>query len=110
MRQQPGVFQGLEPDTANLSLAVIAQNSRALAAAIQNAQVGDVVGPVSLDDPGGQNGWSLVRVLEKTTGGRAEFFEFRDVIVERLQTQRLTESVVEELRSQAYIDIRLGGR
>ncbi len=101
---------GLEPDTANLSLAVIAQNSRALAAAIQNAQVGDVVGPVRLDDPGGQNGWSLVRVLEKTTGGRAEFFEFRDVIVERLQTQRLTESVVEELRGQAYIDIRLGGR
>ncbi len=101
---------GLEPDTANLSLAVIAQNSRALAAAIQNAQVGDVVGPVSLDDPGGQNGWSLVRVLEKTTGGRAEFFECRDVIVERIQTQRLTESVVEELRGQAYIDIRLGGR
>ncbi len=42
-------------------------------------------------------------------GGPAEFFEFRDVIVERLQGQRLTESVVEGLRSQAYIDIRLGG-
>ena len=99
----------LEPDTANLSLAEIAQTSEALAAAMRNAQAGDVVGPVRVADPRNEDGWTLARVLETTSGGRAEFSEFRDVIVERLQSQRLTESMVEGLRSQAYIDIRLGG-
>ena len=99
----------LEPDTANLSLAEIAARSQALATEMRNAQAGDVVGPVRVDDLRNENGWTLARVLETVRGGPAEFFEFRDVIVERLQGQRLTESVVEGLRSQAYIDIRLGG-
>ena len=99
----------LEPDTADLSLAQIAQTSQTLAMAMQNAQADDVVGPVRVDDPRNENGWTLVRVLETTSGGLPEFFEFRDVIVARLQAERLTESVVEGLRSQAYINIRLGG-
>ena len=99
----------LEPDTVDLALAQIARMSQALAAAMRNAQAGDVVGPVRVDDPRSENGWILARVLETTSGGLAEFFEFRDVIVERLQSQRHTERVVEGLRSKAYIDIRLGG-
>lgn len=47
-------------------------------------------------------------MVGKTAGGAAEYFEFRDVIVERLRNQGLTETVIEGLRSQAYIDIRLG--
>ncbi|MCH7934540.1 MAG: peptidylprolyl isomerase [Gemmatimonadetes bacterium] len=101
---------GLSPDTATLSLAQIAQTSQAFATAMQNAQVGDVIGPVRVDDPRSEYGWTLARVLETTAGGSAEFFEFRDVIVERLQSQGLTESVVEGLRSKVYIDIRLGAR
>ena len=100
---------GLEPDTANLMLTQIAQTSRAFAVAIQNARPGDVVGPVKMDDPRGEDVWTFARVLEMTAGGAAEFFEFRDGIVERLQTERLNELVVEGLRDQAYIDIRLGG-
>jgi len=45
----------------------------------------------------------------ETAAGTAEFEDFKDVIVQRLQQEGLTESVIEELRSQAYIDIRLGG-
>jgi peptidyl-prolyl cis-trans isomerase SurA len=100
---------GLKPDSAHLTLEQIAQTSPGLASAMRNAQVGDVIGPVRMDDPRNPDGWTLVRVLETTVGGLAEFAEFQDVIVERLQSQRLTASVVEGLRSETYIDIRLGG-
>ena len=79
------------------------------AIAMQNAQAGDVIGPVEVGDPGSANGWMLAVVLERTVGGVPEFSEFRDLIVERLQQQGLTETVIEALRSQAYIDVRIGG-
>ena len=99
----------LEPDTVDLALAQIARMSQALAAAMRNAQAGDVVGAGQGGRPPERKWLILARVLETTSGGLAEFFEFRDVIVERLQSQRHTERVVEGLRSKAYIDIRLGG-
>ena len=100
---------GMDPDTADLSLEQIAQTSPEFAAAMQDAEVGDVIGPIRVTDPRTQNGWGLALVLGRTTGGAAEFSEFQDVIVERLRSQKLTETVVEGLRSQAYVDIRLGG-
>ena len=100
---------GLEADTVELTLEEIAQTSPALAGAMRGAQEGDVVGPIEMNDPRSENGWSLARVLGTTTGGAPEFSDFRDVIVERLRSERLAESVVEGLRSRAYIEIRLGG-
>jgi len=99
----------LEPDTADLTITQIAQTSQAFAAAMRNAEAGDVVGPTRVDDPRSENAWTLAQVVELTVGGPAEFHEFRDVIVERLQSQGLNESVVEDLRERAYIDVRLGG-
>jgi peptidyl-prolyl cis-trans isomerase SurA len=100
---------GQEPDTVDMPLEAIARNSQALAAAIQDAQVGDVVGPVRVADPRAENTWFLTRLLEITPGGPGEFSEFRDMIVERMKDERLTESVIEGLRSQAHIEVRLGG-
>jgi peptidyl-prolyl cis-trans isomerase SurA len=100
---------GLEPDTADLPIEQIAQASQSFAATIQLAQVGEVVGPVTIEDARTENGWTLARVLDKTPGGVPEFLGFRDLVVERLTNQRLTERVVERLRSQAHVDIRLGG-
>lgn len=99
---------GMDPDTADLTLEQIAQTSQEFAAAMQDAEIGDVVGPIRLNDPRTPNGWGLAVLVGKTAGGAAEYFEFRDVIVERLRNQGLTETVIEGLRSQAYIDIRLG--
>jgi len=87
---------------------VIAQTSPGLAGALQNAQVGDVIGPVTVADPRAANSRVLAGLLEINPGGPGEFSEYRDMIVERLKNERLTETVIEELRSQAYIDIRLG--
>ena len=100
---------GQVADTVDLPLESIAQTSQALATAMQNAQAGDVVGPVRVADPQSENYWILARVLATTTGGRGEFSDFQDMIVERLRSEGLTESVIESLRSQAYIDIRIGG-
>ena len=100
---------GQEADTVDLPLESIAQTSPALATAMQDAQVGDVVGPVKAADPRSENDWILARVLGTTPGGRGEFSDFQDMIVERLKSEGLTESVIESLRSQAYIDIRIGG-
>ena len=100
---------GQEPDTADLSIEQIARTSPAFATAIRDAEVGDVVGPVRIDDPRSENGWTLARVLGKASGGPADFLEFRDLIVDRLRSQRLTEKVVEGLRSRVHIEVRLGG-
>lgn len=100
---------GQEPDTADVPLDAIAQSSQELAALMQNAQAGDVFGPVRTNDPRTQNSWILARVLEVTPGGSGSFSQFKDMIIDRLRSERLTESVIEGLRSRAYIDVRLGG-
>ncbi len=100
---------GQEPDTVELALDGIAQTSQGLAVGLQNALVGDVVGPVRLNNPQAENVWLLARVLETTPGGPGEFSDFHELIVDRLKTDRLNENVIEELRNRAYIDIRLGG-
>jgi len=99
----------LEADTFELPLEAIAQESQGLAVGLQDALVGDVVGPVRVNDPQAQNVWLLARVLETTPAGTGEFSDFHEMIVERLKTERLNENVIEGLRSRAYIDIRLGG-
>ena len=99
---------GLDPDTVLLPLDVIAQTSPELAGALQNGQVGDVIGPVTVADPRAANARLLAGLLEIRPGGPGEFSEFNDMIVERMKNERLTATVIEELRSQAYISIRLG--
>lgn len=100
---------GQVPDTVELSMEQIAQASPAFAVEIRSAGPDQVVGPVRVDDPRLENGWTLARVLGRTSGGPPEFSEFRDLIVERLRSQRLTETVVESLRSRAYVEVRIGG-
>ena len=100
---------GQQPDTVELPLESLAQPSQAFAVAMQNAQAGEVIGPIRMVDPRAENTWILARVLKTTSAGPGEFSEFQDMIMERLRSERLTESVIEELRSEAYIDIRIGG-
>ena len=100
---------GQKSDTLELSIAQIARTSQVFATAMQNAQAGDVIGPAPMADSRSENGWALARVLEKKSGGPSEFSDVRGMIEERLRSEGLTETVIEGLRSRAYIDIRLGG-
>jgi len=99
---------GQEPDTFELSLQQIGQGSPALGTAMRDVEVGDIVGPVPMVGLTAADGWTLAKVLGKTGGGRGEFSDFRELIEDRLRSQGLTDTVIEELRSRSHIDIRLG--
>ena len=98
-----------EPDTFDLSIPQIAQISESYASAMQNAAAGDVIGPIPLVDPRAEGSWGIAKVLEVKAGGPSRFEDVRDLIEERLQSQRLSERVVEALRNRTYIEIRLSG-
>ncbi len=100
---------GEPADTVDLTLEQIAQTSQDFAVEMQNAEAGDVIGPIEIPDPRTEGGYAVALLLERVPAGTPDFAEFRDVIVQRLQQEGLTETVIEELRNRAYIDIRLGG-
>lgn len=98
-----------EADTFDLSIPQIAQISESYATAMQNAAPGDVIGPIPLLDPRAEDSWGIARVLAVKPAGPSQFEDVRDLIEERLNSQRLSEKVVEGLRSRTYIDVRLTG-
>lgn len=98
-----------EPDTFDLSLAEIARISESYAYAMQDTAPSEVIGPFPLTDPRDENSWGIAKVLEVKAGGPSQFEDVRDLIEERLKSQRLAESVVEGLRNRTYIEIRLSG-
>ncbi len=95
-------------DTLDLTVAEINQISTAYASALQNAEVGDVLGPLRFDS-GGENTLGIVEVTNVKGGGDIEFEDVREQIETRLKSTRLTQSVVEGLRERVYVDIRLAG-
>jgi hypothetical protein len=68
-----------------------------------------VIGPIPLLDPRAEDSWGIARVLAVKPAGPSQFEDVRDLIEERLNSQRLSEKVVEGLRSRTYIDVRLTG-
>ncbi|MEE2669149.1 MAG: peptidylprolyl isomerase [Gemmatimonadota bacterium] len=96
-------------DTLELSLAEIAQISEEYAFAMQDAAPNEVIGPIPLVDPRAENSWGIAKVLEVKAAGLSQFEDVRDLIEERLKSQRLSEIVVEGLRNRTYIEIRLAG-
>ena len=96
-------------DTLNLTLAEVNQISGAYARALQNAEPGDVLGPLRFEDSRSENTLGIVRVMEIKGGGALEFEDVRDQIEARLKSQLLNEKVVEGLRNRVFIEIRLVG-
>ena len=76
---------------------------------MQDAAPNEVIGPIPLVDPRAENSWGIAKVLEVKAAGLSQFEEVRDLIEERLKSQRLSEIVVEGLRNRTYIEIRLAG-
>ena len=94
-------------DTLELTIAEISQISLTYAQALRDAEEDDVLGPLRFEDPQSPNTVGIVRVLEIKGGGALGFEDVRDQIEARLKSEKLTEEVVEALRSRAFIDIRL---
>ncbi|NIR45208.1 MAG: hypothetical protein GWN99_12560 [Gemmatimonadetes bacterium] len=75
--------------------------------AIQGARAGDIVGPIELAAPGTAPKWSVVEIIERSAGGEWTLEDYRDVIRQQVEQQKIVERVVEDLREKTYIEIRL---
>ncbi len=96
-------------DTLDLTIAEVSQISISYAQALQDAEPGDVLGPLRFEDPRSPNTVGVVQVLEIKGGGTLLFEDVRDQIEARLKSEKLGEEVVEGLRNRTFIEIRLAG-
>lgn len=95
-------------DTLNVQIDRLTQLSEAHASALRTAEVGAVVGPIPFRQAS-ISALAIVRVLERRAGGPASFEDMRAQLESRLREQKIIEQVVEDLRTAAYVDIRLPG-
>jgi len=75
--------------------------------ALGDAQPGDVVGPIALSSPGMPPKWSVVVLLDLSPAGEWVLDDYREVIRQQLQQQAMIQKVVDGLREQTYVDLRL---
>ena len=70
---------------------------------------GAILDPLRLEAPDGTPRFAIVSVTERTEAGSYDLSdsEFRSQLREQLAQQRLLQEVVEELRQQAWVDIRI---
>ncbi len=77
--------------------------------ALANAQPGDAVGPIELRQPGMPPKWAVVVLIDLSPAGEWELNDYREVIRQQLQQQAMIQKVVDGLREQTYVELRLEG-
>lgn len=98
-----------EPDSLTIALPQLEQLPASYAQ-LRTATVGDVVGPLEFrqgGDPAGDLRLAVVKVTDIREAGAYSFSDVRPVIANQLQEIRQQERVLEELRENTYIDIRM---
>jgi peptidyl-prolyl cis-trans isomerase SurA len=83
------------------------QQQPAYAEALGGAEVGDVAGPIQLDDGSGGQKLAVVVLTDISEAGEFSFEEAAPTLRQQLQDQRLYEEIVGELRERMYIDVRI---
>lgn len=83
------------------------QQQPAYAGAIAGAEVGDILGPIQLDDPSGGEKFAVVVLTDVSEAGEFSYEEAAPTLRQQLQDQRLFQEVVGELRERMYVDVRL---
>ena len=79
----------------------------AYAQALDGAAVGDVVGPIRLDDATGGAKFAVIVLTDVTAAGEFSYEEAAATLRQQLQDQRLYQEVVGDLRERMYVDVRL---
>jgi peptidyl-prolyl cis-trans isomerase SurA len=97
----------VSPDTLVVATDQLNQISGFYARALPGADVGDVLGPLQLEDPRDPETVGVVRILEIRDGGLASMDDMRGQIEDQLRQTKLVDEVVAELRARTYIDNRL---
>jgi len=74
--------------------------------AMEGAQAGTVVGPLQVDN-GPNPAFAVLRVTSRQTAGEYTVDEQRERIVEVLREQKLMQRLLEELRRDTYVSVRM---
>jgi peptidyl-prolyl cis-trans isomerase SurA len=75
-------------------------------AAVADANVGDLIGPVRIEDPRGTR-WAVIRLTERTEAGPITLEDVRDQIRTHLQQQKMMEQVLRDLQDQVYVSLQI---
>lgn len=76
--------------------------------ALRGADVGEVVGPFSIDDLGVAENWVVLRVTEMTEAGEYDWSDpqLRAQVRREIERSLLQEEILNELRERTFIEIR----
>ena len=99
-----------EPDSLTVAFPQLSQLPPAYGGALGTANVGDVVGPLEFRVGAGTQSdlrLAVVRVQDIREAGAFTFEDVRSVLAQQLQEIRQTELILERLRQNTYIDIRM---
>lgn len=75
--------------------------------ALADAQRGDIVGPVELQDQAGRVKYAVIRFEESRPAGEYSFEDVRDRLRGQLAEQNAVERYLRQLRERTYVDIRI---
>jgi peptidyl-prolyl cis-trans isomerase SurA len=94
------------PDTTMMAADQLSQLPPGYATALQDVPAGTVVGPIEFGQAG-RTSLGLAKVIEVREAGIATFEDVREQIHEVLSQQKLQDSILEELRATAHVEIRI---
>jgi peptidyl-prolyl cis-trans isomerase SurA len=77
------------------------------AAAIAGAKAGDITAPFQLANPRGQPKYAVLQVVTATEAGEYNQSEIRDQIRAQLSEERSIRQLLDELRKQTYVSVRM---
>ncbi|HEX2723664.1 MAG TPA: peptidylprolyl isomerase [Gemmatimonadaceae bacterium] len=77
------------------------------AAAIAGKKAGDVTAPFELASPRGGSKWAVVQMVSVNEAGQFNEVEIKERIRTQLVAERATRSLLDELRKQTYVSVRL---
>ncbi|MEO8946591.1 MAG: peptidylprolyl isomerase [Gemmatimonadaceae bacterium] len=75
--------------------------------AVADAKVNDVPAPFALKSPTGSTKYAVIQILAKTAEGQYSLAEERELIRSQLAYEKQTRALLDDLRKQTYVSIRL---
>ncbi len=93
------------PDSLSLPMDQLGELPSGLSDALQGAQQGEILGPVSFELQG-QPTFSVIQVAELRDEGEYTFEDVRSEVQERLRMEKLEEQLLQELRERTFVEVR----
>jgi len=76
-------------------------------AAVATAKAGDITAPFQLANPRGQPKYAVLQIITATDAGEYKESEIRDQIRAQLSDERSIRALLDELRKQTYVSLRM---